>query len=76
MVTFHLQARVCSFVLPFHVGFDLEDFQPAQSLSRIVGQAKDQDYRHSCGKSCELEASPRETMQRRGGVVWLKVKNA
>lgn len=55
------------------MGFDAVDFQPAWSFSRIVGQARDQDYRHTCGshlngaknwESCELEISPGETMQR------------
>lgn len=49
MVTFHLQAGVYGFVLPFQVSFDPEDFQPAQSFPSIVGQARDQDYRHNCG---------------------------
>lgn len=35
--------------LPSLMGFDPADFQPAQSFSRIVGQARVQDYRHSCG---------------------------
>lgn len=31
------------------VGFDPAYFQPAQPFSRIVGQARGQDYRHICG---------------------------
>lgn len=43
-----MQGFIVIHVLPSLMGFDAADFQPAQSFSRIGGQARDQDHMHRC----------------------------
>lgn len=64
------------------MGFDLEDLQPAQSFSRIIGQAIgivvlaiQMELRLGIMLIRNFLTKGDHT-ERRGGIVWLKVNNA